>query len=448
MSSDLSHQQIGQAIGVRLRTARLVKKFTQSQLANPGFSVSYVSAIERGQIHPSLRALEIFAQRLGLSSTDLLSKQTSGEANGLSAMEGSTQSEEEVDLQFLEAQIFVQQGASQQAVTHLRNLLSTTLTPQQEIRLHYLLGWAYYNLNRFQEAESALAEALKLIKDPNDDSSLHILNLLGIVQASMGNYTLALEYHQRSLDRLEKKQQPYDAFFIASIYTSMGMHYTHLDKFGEAIHMFQRALAMTENLTTPGKLGSMYWNASRYYAETKDYFDATLYGQKYLELHSQEYSNSLRSKIYHYLGRILIQGDQQRASAYFEKMLESSSVIQDTLTFASVSTGLAELLLKQGKIDDARKHAQEAYESAAPYGDDIITTYALIMLGRTAYAQNDFETGDANFVAGLEMLERMGFRDERADQSAFYAQLLEDRGLPQEALKYYKKAFESRRKSD
>src|SRR5260370_10782191 len=99
MSSDLSHQQIGQAIGARLRTARLVKKFTQSQLANPGFSVSYVSAIERGQIHPSLRALEIFAQRLGLSSTDLLSKQTSGEANGLSAMKGSTQSEEEVDLQ-------------------------------------------------------------------------------------------------------------------------------------------------------------------------------------------------------------------------------------------------------------------------------------------------------------------------------------------------------------
>jgi len=448
MSSDLSHQQIGQAIGARLRTARLVKKFTQSQLANPGFSVSYVSAIERGQIHPSLRALEIFAQRLGLSSTDLLSKQTSGEANGLSAMEGSTQSEEEVDLQFLEAQILVQQGASQQAVTRLRNLLSTTLTPQQEIRLRYLLGWSYYNLNRFQEAESALAEALKLIRDPSDDSSLHILNLLGMVQASMGNYTLALEYQQRILDRLEKKQQPYDAFFIASIYTSMGMHYTHLDKFGEAIHLFQRALAMTENLTTPGKLGSMYWNASRYYAETKDYYDATLYGQKYLELHSQEYINSLRSKIYHYLGRILIQGDQQRASAYFERMLKSSSVIQDTLTFASVSTGMAELLLKQGEIDDARKHAQEAYELAAPLGDDIITAYALIMLGRTAYAQNDFEAGDANFVAGLAMLERMDFRDERADQSAFYAQLLEDRGLPQEALKYYKKAFESRRKSD
>src|SRR5260370_2213196 len=105
--------------------------------------------------------------------------------------------------------------------------------------------------------------------------------------------------------------------------------------------MFQRALAMTENLTTPGKLGSMYWNASRYYAETKDYYDATLYGQKYLEIHSHEYSNSLRSKIYHYLVRILIQGDQQRASAYFEKISETSSVIHLTLTFASTSTVLA-----------------------------------------------------------------------------------------------------------
>lgn len=447
MSSNLSPQQIGQAIGARLRAARLAKKFTQSQLANPGFSVSYVSAIERGQIHPSLRALEIFAQRLGLSSTDLLSKQTSRETGGLSEAERSIQSGEEVDLQFLEAQIFLWQGAAQQAITRLRNLTSTTLTPQQEVRLRYLLGWAYYNLALFQEAESVLAEALKFTKDPNDVASLHILNLLGMVHASMGNYMLALEYHQRCLDRLEKEQRPYDTFFIAQIYTSMGLHYTRLDNLAEAIHMFQQALALIEDLT-PDKSGSMYWDASRYYAEANDYYRAILAGQKYLELHAQEYSHSLRSEIYHYLGRILIQGDQQRALAYFRKMSQDASVIRETLTLASISTNTAELLLKQGKIDEAHTYAQEAYELAVPKGDDLIAAHAFIMLGRTAYAQNDFEAGDGYFVAGLDMLERMDLREELADQSAFYAQLLEDRGLAQEALKYYKKAFESRRKPE
>ena len=41
------------------------------------------------------------------------------------------------------------------------------------------------------------------------------------------------------------------------------------------------------------------------------------------------------------------------------------------------------------------------------------------------------------------MLERLNNRQELADKSAIYAQLLEERGLPNEALKYYKKAYES-----
>ena len=51
-------------------------------------------------------------------------------------------------------------------------------------------------------------------------------------------------------------------------------------------------------------------------------------------------------------------------------------------------------------------------------------------------------------MAGLEMLQRLGAQEEFADQSAHYAELLEDRGMVQEALTHYKKAFESRRMLD
>src|ERR1700739_1240437 len=81
MSSEQSQQNIGLTVGAKLRAARLAKKYTQSRLAQPDFSVSYISAIERGQIHPSLRALEILALRLGLSSTDLLPQPSSNNAH-------------------------------------------------------------------------------------------------------------------------------------------------------------------------------------------------------------------------------------------------------------------------------------------------------------------------------------------------------------------------------
>src|SRR5579884_4106132 len=106
MPSDRSsHQYIGQSVGANLRAARLAKKMTQSQLAGPDFSVSYISAIKRGQTHPSLRALEILARRLDLSSTELLPGRAQDGAKAIGSTPRKMRSEEEVELELLEAQI-------------------------------------------------------------------------------------------------------------------------------------------------------------------------------------------------------------------------------------------------------------------------------------------------------------------------------------------------------
>src|SRR4249920_223553 len=112
MASDSDLRRIGQTVGAKLRAARLARKLTQSQLAQPDFSVSYVSAIERGKINPSLRALEIFAQRLGVSSSDLLSKQTGQALQGFSGKDAANANMQDAELQLLEAQLLILQGNS------------------------------------------------------------------------------------------------------------------------------------------------------------------------------------------------------------------------------------------------------------------------------------------------------------------------------------------------
>jgi tetratricopeptide (TPR) repeat protein len=446
MTSQSSFQQIGRTIGAKLRAARLARKLTQGQLAHPDFSVSYVSAIERGQIHPSLRALEIFAHRLGLSTSDLLSTRTTLVTNGLTVIGEGIQTKAELELQFLEAQLLVHQGAMEKAITQLNNITSNILTPQQKIRREYLLGRAYFKQAYFQESESVLAEALKLMNDQNDFYRLHVLNLLGIVHASMHNDTQGLEYQKSCLGWLEKEQLPNDQFAVAQVYTNMGLHYIHLDNVDKANQMFKHALSITEELTEPDQLSSMYWNASRYFAETKSYSFAMLYGHKSLEIHAQEYSNSLRSEIYHHLGRIMLQGDQQNALANLENLLHDSSVKQDKLALASVTIGIAELHLKQEKVVKAYKYALRAYDLTLPSGDSIIAACTLIVLGQIRYAGKAFKEGDVHFIEGLDMLERLDAREELANLSASYAQLLESRGMPKEALRYYKRAFEIRQK--
>jgi hypothetical protein len=187
----------------------------------------------------------------------------------------------------------------------------------------------------------------------------------------------------------------------------------------------------------------MYGDVALHFARAKDYYYALLFGYKLLQLHFQEYRNSLRSEIYHYLSRAMMRGDQQRALAYLQESLQEVAALQDQLSLASLTTHMAEWLLMNGRVDEAYENAQKASTLASSSGDTLIAAYALLVLGQVEYAQKAYEAGDKHFVAGLEMLERLGAREELTEQSARYAQLLEDRDMPGQTLKYYKKAIES-----
>jgi transcriptional regulator with XRE-family HTH domain len=56
-----------ETIGRRIRRLRLERGLSQRQLSAPGVSYAYLSRIESGQRQPSLKALRLLAQRLGVS---------------------------------------------------------------------------------------------------------------------------------------------------------------------------------------------------------------------------------------------------------------------------------------------------------------------------------------------------------------------------------------------
>ncbi len=206
-------------------------------------------------------------------------------------------------------------------MTLLRNFSSGALTSEQEIRQHYLLGWAFYQLGLLQESESVFAEALRSAHDPNDYWVKHIFNVLGMVHASMRSHSQGFAYQQRNLDQLGKEQQPHDAFFDAQVYTNRGLHCIDLDKVDQAIEMFQYALSITEEFKTSDQLSSMYRDISRYLAETQNYFLATLYGHKSLQLLFLDHCDSLRSEIYYYLGQAMLYEDQQTTLIYLREII-------------------------------------------------------------------------------------------------------------------------------
>ena len=443
MASQSEYQKLGQSVGAKLRAARLARKLTQSQLAQPDFSVSYVSAIERGQIQPSLRALEIFAQRLGVSSTELLSKQPGQALHLFSEPDDTTK--QDTEIQLLEAHLYILQEDYFQAVTLLRALPVDTVKSQQEIRRCYLLGMALYHAGLLQESELVLTEAMNKATLQNDYFMKHIQNILGLVHVSMHNHTQGFEYQLGNVHQLEKEPQPHDAFFDVQVYANIGLHYKYVDKVDTAIEMFQHAIAQTQGLQDPKPLAMMYWNMSRYLADSQQYFLAALYGHKTLQILLQTYHTALRSEMYHYLGRAMLHQDLQKALNDLERLLQDVSMEEDALTFACLSAATAEALLRLGNVKKAYEYAQIACKLATGYEDCVVTASIILTCGSVAYAQKEYQEGDIQFRTGLKMLERLRNREELADKSAIYAQLLEERGLQKEALTFYKQAYESSR---
>jgi transcriptional regulator with XRE-family HTH domain len=64
---------LADAIGARLRQARLAAGLTQQQLAGERYTKAYISALENGIAKPSMAALNYLAPRLGKSASEILS---------------------------------------------------------------------------------------------------------------------------------------------------------------------------------------------------------------------------------------------------------------------------------------------------------------------------------------------------------------------------------------
>src|SRR5829696_3779334 len=63
---------LANAIGSRLRQARLAAGLTQSQLAGDRYTKAYISALESGISKPSMAALDYLAPRLGTTAAEIL----------------------------------------------------------------------------------------------------------------------------------------------------------------------------------------------------------------------------------------------------------------------------------------------------------------------------------------------------------------------------------------
>ncbi|HLI69312.1 MAG TPA: tetratricopeptide repeat protein [Ktedonobacteraceae bacterium] len=436
-------------VGKNIREVRTKLGQTQAQLAAPEFSISYISAIERGKIRPSLKALSILARRLDVPLTFLLEGSPEGvkEAQAIGYSPVDSGPDQRVDVDLLQASVLVQQHEYTQASELLAPMQPDRVTMDQAYRLFFLRGQIHLGLQEYQEAVVDLRAALAQGEGLDDVEYIErARNMLGKAYFLLYNYTLALENHLRCYNAIEN-QQIVDPIFTLDVYNNLANDYFRHGNLEKAVAFYQQALATLDETRRDAKsFARKYMEIGQNYKAAGKFTMAREYMMRSLAIYEMCDEQRLEGLSHQRLGKALEkQNDLEGAEREYRVAIEIEHNLDDAIASSICHTSLAELLLKSGKAQEAEEEAGRALEFARAGKDAQAEGQALISLAQIRHQAKDFAAADKLFQQALDLLDASNAHELAASAYFNYANLLESRNEVQRSLDAIKKAFEHQR---
>lgn len=436
-------------VGTNIREVRTKLGMTQAQLAAPEFSISYISAIERGKIRPSLKALSILARRLDVPLTFLLEGSPSGaaEARAVGYSPADSGPDQKIDVDLLQANVLVQQGDFGQAEQLLSPIQPERITTDQVYRLYLLRGQVHLGAHEYQEAVVDLRAAVSQGEALNDSEYIErARNLLGKAYFLLYNYTLALENHLRCNSAVESGQVT-DPVFSLDVFSNLANDYFRLGDLEKSVAFYHRALETLATMNRDSKsFAQKYMEISVRYKTAGKLAMAREYAMRSLAVYEMRDEQRLVGLTHQRLGKALEkQSNLDGAEKEYRQAITIERELNDEISASICHTGLAELLLKRGQAEEAEKEAEEALDFARSGNDPQTQGQALIALAQIRHQTGDFAAADQYFTQALEMLDTSNAHEIAASAYFRFANLLEERGEVQRSLTAIKKAYEHQR---
>ncbi len=437
-------------VGTNIREVRTKLGMTQAQLAAPEFSISYISAIERGKIRPSLKALSILARRLDVPLTFLLEGSPAGaaEARAVGYSPADAGPDQKIDVELLQAGVLIQQGALAQAEELLAPIQPERITTDQVYRFYLLRGQIHLAAGRYQEAVVDLRAAVTQGEALSDLEFIErARDLLGRAYFLLYNYTLALENHLHCEAAINRGQIS-DPIFAMQVFSNLANDYFRLGDAERSISYFHRALETFDHVSRDTKsFAQKYMEISQDYKQTGKLTLARDYAMRSLALYEMRDEQRLIGLTHQRLGKALEkQNELDQAEAEYRQAITIEQELHDAATASLCHTSLAELFLKRGKIESAEQEAEAALHFAREGQDAQAQGQALFALAQIRHKTGDDAAADQLFNEALAMLDSSNAHEIAASAYFRYANLLEERGEVQRSLSAIKRAYEHQSK--
>ncbi|MFB3738091.1 MAG: helix-turn-helix domain-containing protein [Candidatus Velamenicoccus archaeovorus] len=381
-------------IGTRIRRLRTAKGMTQRELASPMYTHAYISTIEAGRRQPSRRALEYFAQKLGVDADELLT----GRPADL---------EPRLELRLQEARVALSSGRLDEAdeafsrvAREARRYRLTRLQARAEEGQGLLLerrGRPQEALERYQEADRLLRSEPPAARAEAVSGMAHCLEALGDVR-------YAVFLLESLLDEMERDEAQ-DPQALARVHASLVDAYLDAGLPARAAASGAELERLAPKLTDGLRVATMHMNVARLYLTQGRVEEAQRSLQRAEDLYRQL---RLETEIgYAHLARGYLLSREGRCAEARSDLLEAIRILEDVADGKNLTRALNEL----GRVERLEGRTDRAVEllerSIALLGDSDTSTLAWAHreLGLTLRAR-DAGLAEKHIRRAIELYER------------------------------------------
>ncbi|CAF3059577.1 unnamed protein product [Rotaria sp. Silwood2] len=162
------------------------------------------------------------------------------------------------------------------------------LTERIRNEISWLTGW--HRLGRFLIMIGHFIKAEDLYKilfeqSDNEAEKAHIMHHLGVIKDGQGDYEMAINFYEKSLEINREILSP-DHHFLGSSYDGIGLVYTKKHDYSKALASLEKSLEIFQKTLSPNnfRIAISYGNIGKVYDGMGDYSKALLYHETALEI--------------------------------------------------------------------------------------------------------------------------------------------------------------------
>jgi tetratricopeptide (TPR) repeat protein len=411
-------------LGARFKELRLSKGLSSTALAEPRYSVSYVSQIERGQRKPSVDAARYFARKLGVSPEYLWT----GVPDDLPQQLRYEAEEAEADIaqdRPAEAERKARHVAEEAERFELAQLRGMALT---------ILGEALYRQARYPEAIQTFQKARTLALHPID----LVAATAGLARTSRaaGDLRFAARIVEDFLDADTGRELTSDD--VAQLQAVLvGIHIAAGD-FGRAEDAAGRALRAINKHTPPRTRAEAYWHASRVMAERRHWEDALDMARRARLLMERSHGRREVSRLYVAYAYLCLEAEPPRVEEA-EQNLDLAEALLAKLgmpvEYGNLYAIRSRAAFLAGRFAESAEYAERALQMEGI--EDGVRSEAFLEKGKALARLERYDEARRTFGEAIAIFESHGQREQQASCWRELGEMEEAAGNAADATRAY-----------